>query len=64
VIQKCNSAFFYDNVGSGSAAKLPRFSYHVVLESESDLPTDEDEESLHSVQGRETGLYIISYFSN
>ncbi|PSN34368.1 hypothetical protein C0J52_07824 [Blattella germanica] len=37
-----------------SSLKFPRLGYYYVLESESDLPTDEDSESIHSVQGKET----------
>jgi hypothetical protein len=64
MVQKLN-LFFYVYVGQSiCGAKIPRFPYHVVLDSESEQPTDEDEESVHSIQGKETGLYIIFYFSN
>jgi hypothetical protein len=45
----------------GSVSKAPRYDYHIVLESESEQPTDEDEESVHSIQGKETGLCIFSF---
>ncbi|XP_023719542.2 E3 ubiquitin-protein ligase Mdm2 isoform X2 [Cryptotermes secundus] len=38
---------------SGSGAKEPIY-YNIVLESESEQPTDEDSESVHSIQGKET----------
>jgi hypothetical protein len=37
-----------------SGTKAPRY-YNIVLESESEQPTDEDSESIHSIQGKETG---------
>jgi hypothetical protein len=45
----------------GSGAKPPRY-YNIVLESESEQPTDEDNESVHSIQGKETGLFVVSLF--
>ncbi|XP_069695305.1 E3 ubiquitin-protein ligase Mdm2-like isoform X2 [Periplaneta americana] len=39
---------------SCSVEKLPRLNWHFVLEDESEQPTDEDEESIHSIQARET----------
>lgn len=45
----------------GSGVKAPRFDYRIVLEEESEQPTDEDEESIHSIQGKETGLCIYVY---
>lgn len=53
--------YFFVYVGPSCAAKVPRLSYHIVLDEESDQPTDEDEESVHSIQGKETGLYSIFF---
>jgi hypothetical protein len=49
-------------VAGGSGLKAPKYDYHVVLESESEQPTDEDEESIHSIQGQETGLCYLFLF--
>lgn len=46
---------------SCSAEKVPRFSYHIPLEEESEQPTDEDQDSVCSIQGKETGLYSIFF---
>jgi hypothetical protein len=48
-------------IGPSSAAKVPRLSYQIVLDEESEQPTDEDEESVHSIQGKETGSYGIFF---
>ncbi|XP_021942717.1 E3 ubiquitin-protein ligase Mdm2-like isoform X2 [Zootermopsis nevadensis] len=39
---------------SVTGAKVPRFNFHIVLEEESEQPTDEDEESVHSIQAKAT----------
>ncbi|PNF13579.1 hypothetical protein B7P43_G18400 [Cryptotermes secundus] len=49
----------FDGAG-GSGAKAPRY-YNIVLESESEQPTDEDSESVHSIQGKETGLCVLVF---
>ena len=46
--------FFLEDEQHGSAKKT-RYSYYVTLESESPLPSSEDDESIYTVQGDETG---------
>ncbi|XP_012268302.1 E3 ubiquitin-protein ligase Mdm2-like [Athalia rosae] len=43
-----------DGKEEGRGAKAPRYSWYVTLESESPQPTDEDDESVYSVQDKET----------
>jgi hypothetical protein len=48
-------SYLYVFTGAGgSGPKAPR--YFLVLESESEQPTDEDDESVHSIQGKVTGV--------
>ena len=42
--------------------KKAKYSWYVTLESESPVPTDEDEESIYTVQGNETGKLFITNF--
>lgn len=44
-----------------SNVKRARYAWHVILESESPQPTssDEDDESIHSIQGVETGENVF-----
>lgn len=65
MVKLFKSVFCYVYVGqSVTGAKVPRFNFHIVLEEESEQPTDEDEESVHSIQAKATGWCIIFYFNN
>jgi len=46
-------------VGPSSAPKVARLGYRLVLDEESEQPSDVEEEIDDWIQGKETGLYGI-----
>ncbi|XP_015518497.1 E3 ubiquitin-protein ligase Mdm2-like [Neodiprion pinetum] len=53
-LKRCPDSENEDDNGEGIPSKVPRYSWYVTLESESPQPTDEDDESVYSVQDKET----------